>query len=254
MIEAIAEIFPGWFEFILASSVFFLAELLYVAVGFGAGLLCVGILALFMPVIQDVVVLLLLVNLPVEMAIVWSSRKVLRWQGLLLILGGIVVGILLGAWILTFGTPVILLGILGLFLVVSGSGFALLPRMKPRNIAGWWEPAIGVIAGILAGLFGTGGPPVIYFYQLKGTKKAIFRGNLMAIFLFMGLVRIPTYTLTGLITIPRLWAALALFPVVMFGALLGQKVHLKMEEITFRRVVGTALAVIGVILIFRLLS
>ena len=41
---------------------------------------------------------------------------------------------------------------------------------------------MGIVAGIFAGLFGTGGPPLIFYYQLKGTPKTLFRTILITLF------------------------------------------------------------------------
>jgi len=92
MWDPLVTIFPTWFDFGATCTVFMVAELIYVAFGFGAGLIAVGILALILPDIQDVVVLLLLVNIPVEIIVVWSSRALLRWKGLFFMLVCIGVG------------------------------------------------------------------------------------------------------------------------------------------------------------------
>ncbi len=107
----------------------------------------------------------------------------------------------------------------------------------PRWVAG----PIGLISGVLTGLFGTGGPPLILYYRLQGVDKAAFRGNLMAIFLLMTVVRVPSYAVFGLITAPRMWSALAVLPAVILGALIGNSIHLRIEEDTFRRLVSAAL-------------
>ncbi|MBN2381751.1 sulfite exporter TauE/SafE family protein [bacterium] len=252
MIDLLVIIFPDWSEFLLVNLVFCLSEIVYVAFGFGAGLLCIGLLALVVSNIQDVVVILLLVNLPVELVVVWRSKQNLRWQGLLRILVGLGLGIVLGTWLLSFGTPILLLGLLGIVLLVIGISFLVAPKLKPRSVSLWWEPIIGMLSGILAGMFSTGGPPLIYYYQSIGSKKSIFRGNLMAIFLVMSLIRVPLYSVVGLISLPRLSASFAIMPAVLLGAIIGNKIHLEIGEILFRRLVGIILAIIGLILLGRL--
>jgi uncharacterized membrane protein YfcA len=112
-------------------------------------------------------------------------------------------------------------------------------------------PLVGLASGVLAGLFGTGGPPVILYYQLRGVDKAVFRGSLMAVFLLMTVVRVPSYAALGLITEPRMWSALAVFPAVLVGAWIGNRVHLRLEENTFRRLVSAALVAIGALLLIQ---
>jgi uncharacterized membrane protein YfcA len=71
----------------------------------------------------------------------------------------------------------------------------------------------------------------------------------MAIFLLMTSVRVPSYAVFGLITAPRLWSALAVMPAVILGALVGNRIHLRIEEATFRRLVSAALLIIGLLLL-----
>jgi len=109
---------------------------------------------------------------------------------------------------------------------------------------------VGLASGLLTGLFGTGGPPLVLYYQLSGIDKAAFRGNLMAIFLFMTLVRVPSYAGLGLITTERLWSGLLVLPAVLVGAWIGHRLQLQIDERTFRRLVSIALVALGGVLLF----
>jgi uncharacterized membrane protein YfcA len=73
----------------------------------------------------------------------------------------------------------------------------------------------------------------------------------MAIFLLMTAVRVPSYAAFGLITAPRVWSSLAVLPAVLVGAFLGDRVHLRIAEASFRRLVSIALVIIGVVLLAR---
>ena len=100
-------------------------------------------------------------------------------------------------------------------------------------------------------MFGTGGPPLIVYYRFNGVSKAVFRGNLMAIFLLMTAVRVPSYAAFGLITWPRIWSSFAVLPAVLLGALIGNRIHLRIGEAAFRRLVAVALVAIGLVLLSR---
>jgi uncharacterized membrane protein YfcA len=247
-------VFSTPLEFAVVCLALAFAEAVYVLLGFGAGLIAVGSLALIIPELRDVVVMLLLVNLPAELFVVGSSWRRIEWRGVTLIFIGIVVGIPLGTWFLKAGEPDFLLVLLGLVLVVAGSAFLAAPRPGSRHVPRWLAPPTGLISGVLTGLFGTGGPPLIFFYQLRGVDKAAFRGNLMAIFLLMTLVRVPSYAAFGLITWPRLVSAVAVLPAVLFGAWIGNRIHLQLEEDSFRRLVSVALVAIGIVLLAQRLS
>jgi len=244
-------VFDSLPQFLIACLVLACAEAIYVLLGFGAGLIAVGTLALVMPEIRDVVVMLLLVNLPAELWVVWESRREIAWRQVLTLFVGIAVGIPAGAWALDAGDPSILLPVLGVFLVVVGSAFLAGRERRSRQLPAWTAPPVGLLSGILTGLFGTGGPPLIFYYQLSGVEKRVFRGNLMAIFMLMTLVRVPSYAAFDLITWPRIWSSVAVFPAVLLGAVIGYHVHLSLDENAFRRLVSIALVIIGVVLLLR---
>ena len=231
-IETIFDSIP---QFVLVCLILAVAEMVYVLLGFGAGLIAVGTMALLLPELKDAVVLLLLVNLPAELWVVRSSWRQISWRGVLVIFVGVALGVPLGTWWLRLGDASILLTLLGVFLVTVGSVFLFVRAPRGREMASWISAPVGVLSGVLTGLFGTGGPPLILYYQLSGADKAAFRGHLMAIFLLMTTVRVPSYAVFGLITAPRLWSALAVMPAVILGALIGISIHLRIEESTFRR-------------------
>ena len=244
-------IFSTLLEFLITCGILIVAQLVYVLFGFGSGLIAVGSLALLFPQIQDVVVLLLLVNLPAELLVVWKSRSEIRWRPIANLGVGIGLGIPAGAWILSAGDPRFVLTILGGFLVLVGLLFLRLPsggRLHPPN---WAAAPTGIVSGLLTGLFGTGGPPLIIWYHLSADNKAIFRTNLMTIFLLMTFVRVPTYAATGLITGPRLWSTLAVLPAVLLGAWAGNHLHIRISEPRFRLLVSILLVVLGSMLVIK---
>ena len=244
-------VFDSWPSFLLACAVLALAQVVYVLLGFGAGLVAVGLLAFVLPELEDAVVLLALVNLPSEIAVVVGARKQVRWKGLPLILLGVAVGIPLGTWVLREQPTAALLVALGAVLVVMGAVFLVVPPKRTFEAPGWAGVPVGLTSGLLTGLFGTGGPPLVLWFQLRGLSKAAFRSSLMTLFLIMTAVRLPSYLAAGLITVPRLFSALCVLPAVLLGAVLGHRIHLAVEELTFRRLVSAALVAIGLLLLLR---
>jgi uncharacterized membrane protein YfcA len=251
-------LFPTVFEttpqLLAAVAVLFVGQVVYVVFGFGSGLIAVGTLALLFTDIRDVVVLLMLVNLPAEVGVVVRSWREITWRRSGLFLVGIFVGIPVGTYVLQAGSPTILLTSLGSFLVVVGLVFLSLPEDARVNWPGWSAPPIGAVAGVLSGLFGTAGPPLIVYYHLSGMGRHAFRGNLMALFLAMTFVRVPSYVVSGLVTPARLWSGLMLLPVALGGAWVGNRIHLQLSEKVFRKLVSVLLAVIGLLLVVRQLA
>ena len=244
-------IFTTPWDFAITCAVLVIAQLVYVMFGFGSGLIAVGGLALVFPEIKDVVVVLLLVNLPAELWVCWQSRRDISWRPITILGAGIGLGIPLGAWILKQGDPRFILVILGWFLMAVGLVFLRLPSGGRHRPPAWLGPPTGLISGVLTGLFGTGGPPLIIWYHLAAGSKSAFRGNLMTIFLLMSVVRVPSYLIGGLITVPRLWSTLAVMPAVLFGAWLGHRLHIQLSEVVFRRMVAGLLFILGLVQVIR---
>jgi uncharacterized membrane protein YfcA len=242
-------IFSSPWQFLVVCLVLVAAEAIYVLLGFGAGLVAVGALALLLPDVRDVVVLLLLVNLPAELFVVITSWREIAWRGVAMLIVGVGVGIPVGAWILGWAEPRLLLVLLGGVLLAVGVVFLVSPVTGARRRPRWVAVPVGLLSGVLTGLFGTGGPPLVLYYQLAGADKAAFRGNLMAIFLLMTVIRVPSYATVGLITSPRLWSSLAVLPAVILGAWLGNRLHLRTSEAGFRRLVAGAMVALGVLLL-----
>ncbi len=242
-------VFASPWQLLAVAAVLLVAEAVYVMLGFGAGLVAVGALALLLPDVRDAVVVLLLVNLPAELLVVVTAWRQIAWRGVAAVMAGVAAGIPLGAWWLGLAEPRWLLALLGVVLLAVGVAFLAVPGDRRVGWPGWAAPPIGLASGLLTGLFGTGGPPLVLYYRLAGVPKATFRGNLMAIFLLMTLVRVPSYAAVGLITAERLWSGLAVLPAVLAGAWLGHRVQLGLAEDAFRRLVAVALLALGALLL-----
>jgi uncharacterized membrane protein YfcA len=244
-------VFTSWLQFSVTCVVILVAQIIYVVFGFGSGLIAVGTLALVFPEIRDVVVLLLLVVLPAEVGVMLGSWHRIRWREAGGLLCGVVPGVLLGARVLKTGSPTLVLTVLGAFLVLVSAVFLVLRDGARVRWPRWIIPPTGLVSGVLTGLFGTGGPPLIVYYHLAGLDKSGFRGNLMAVFVAMTLLRVVSYTAQGMITLPRLWSGLALLPISLLGVWIGQRIHVEVPERLFRRMVSGLLGAIGLLLLLR---
>lgn len=243
--------FSSYPELLLTGLVVLIAQVIYVLFGFGLGLIGVGLLAMFINPITNVVVLLLFIALPAEIYVICKSWKNISWRGVFLIICGVAVGTVVGTMVLKYGDPHIILTILGLFLILSGIIFLLMDSDIVVHLPSWCTPLIGILSGLLSGMFSTGGPPLIFYYQLSGMKKHIFRGQLMTLFFLMALVRFTTYSFSGLITTTRFISAIYIFPAILLGIWLGNSIHIQISEKGFRKMVSIALVIIGIILLTK---
>ncbi|OGP50325.1 MAG: hypothetical protein A2Y79_01120 [Deltaproteobacteria bacterium RBG_13_43_22] len=249
-----ATFFTSYWQWLLSCLIILMAQTIYVLFGFGLGLIAVGLMALFIDPVTNIIVLILFIALPAEIYVVYKSWRSISWKGIFILAGGVAVGTILGTLILKYGNPEIILTLLAFFLIFSGIIFLIAQSEMVIQWPSWCSPFIGILAGLLAGMFGTGGPPLIFYYQLSGLKKEAFRGHLMTLFLLMALVRYPSYALSGLITGPRIISAIYVFPVVILGIWLGNRIHIQISEMAFRKMINIGLIVIGMILIIKRLG
>lgn len=249
------------------------AQLIYATVGFGAGMFSVALLALLLPDLQAAVAMLLALTFVTEVWVLvhaWRDAKLWLLAGLL---PTAALGMWLGTQLLVTGNVTDLKRGLGLFVICAGVWFLWEERRRcaPRRLdpagsksesadtgdgatpamrraATWAALPIGLASGVLAGLFGTGGPPVIVYLRAHRLNKAAFRATILWFFMLMSLFRGTAYLRAGVLTWTEIKAALWLLPASLVGTMLGMIVHHRLSERHFATAVSVLLVVLGGIL------
>ncbi len=245
-------IFPTVSALLLTAAVMLLAQGVYSLYGFGSGLIAVSLGALFLPDLTTLVPLLLLVNLPTEAWVSWRDRRAISFRQAGWLLGGMLVGLPVGTWLLSAaGDQPWAITALGVVVVLFSAWLlwdATRAVIPSRQLPGPLGGVAGLAAGAIGAMFGTGGPPVILWFQLQGLDKASFRATLLGLFLVMSIGRVPSYALAGLLTTEVMISALVILPAGLLGLWLGQRLHLSIPERRFRQGVAVVLGVLGVML------
>jgi len=73
----------------------------------------------------------------------------------------------------------------------------------------------------------------------------------MTIFFLIAIVKCPSYAFTGLITETRFISAIYIFPAILLGIWIGNRIHVEISEERFRKMISLALMAIGVILLLK---
>lgn len=258
-------IMPDLFEnlplFAACALIMAVAQLIYATVGFGAGMFAVALLALLLSDLTGVVVVLLILTLVTE---VWVLARTWR-QARIRLLGWLVPGMIVGLWL---GTKILVttdVSLLKQFLgvVVAGAGLYFILEYRARHgdpqpirnelfrakLRPWVSLPVGLLSGLLGGLFGTGGPPVIIFLRVSRLDKGTFRSTILAYFLLMSLLRAGTYAGADLLTVDRAVAAACLLPGSVAGIILGMIIHNRISERQFSQAVSVLLVLLGVLLV-----
>lgn len=114
-------------------------------------------------------------------------------------------------------------------------------------------PAIFILllGGVVHGLFGSGGPMVVYFASREIRDKGTFRATLSALWLLLNAVLVGNYFSLGLLGRQTLEVTLTLFPALLLALVVGERLHRRLDERHFRPLVYGLLLFAGLALAGR---
>ncbi|SDB13667.1 hypothetical protein SAMN02910298_00714 [Pseudobutyrivibrio sp. YE44] len=107
---------------------------------------------------------------------------------------------------------------------------------------------IGVLSGLLCGLFGIGALLAAYVGRVTTTTDE-FKANISAVFIVENTVRVVTYFLLGVFTLNTLKQTAILIPFMLIGLFIGMKSSKILDERIVKKIVIVLLAVSGMVLI-----
>lgn len=239
------------------AAVVFLAFGIEAALGFGCNVLAVTMAVHLLPL--DVLLpVLVALNLVVSSWIALRHRDgidhALLFRRILpLMLLGMPFGMLLfnvasGPW---------LKGGFGVFVTLLAAVELWRSLRQPAAPAPLSTPASVVAlagAGLMHGLYASGGPLAVYYASRSIGDKRRFRSTLSLLWLLLNLVLYAGYLWRGAVTLTTLrLAAPQLLPLVA-GIFAGERLHTHIDERTFRRLVFALLLAGGVVLVVSVLG
>ncbi len=240
-------------DFAPFAAVLFLAFLVESAVGFGSALVAVSLgaqfigLAQLFPVFQPLSLVLSLILVVRDRAHV-KARFLVR-EILPPILPGVIVGMALfrlgpaDALLLGVGVAIALLAAFELRRTLRGA--------DPTPLAPWLARTVLVGAGVIHGLFGTSGPPVVWVVSRALPDKASFRATLALLWLLLSVVLVAGYVADGSLGAASLTKSAALGVPLVLGYVVGNALHHRIPQRAFRLGVCVLLVVAGVVLVVR---
>jgi uncharacterized membrane protein YfcA len=219
------------------------------AIGFGATVITVSLGAQLVPL--DVLLPAWVpLNLAMSTFLVLRNRQHIAWRFLLvdivpIVAAGTAVGILL------FHLPnkTLFAAILGAFV----AALALLQLLRPatRPLARAWQYVFLAIGGVAHGLFGSGGPMIVYVARRRLPDAAAFRATLCLLWFVLNIALVVNYSALGLFTETTGTYSLVIAALLVPGVFLGNKLHYALSPTTFERCVWIGLFVAGLALAVR---
>ena len=220
--------------------------------GFG-GAVGMPLLALVIP-IKVLVPVWTLLGVTSSIAIVGHDRKHVSGRDFVAFIPWCVIGIAIGLYFFTLLDSHALARGLGALILVYAA-YVLWSTFRPARLRAGSRglgPLAGALSGIVGTLFGTMGTVFFAMYlDVRALPKEAFRATMSAMLLTLSLLRGVGYYATGEFTRDALILFAAILPVMFVGIYAGDRIHVRLSDLTFRRLVGATLVLCGVPLLLR---
>lgn len=193
----------------------------------------------------------LLVGYPSNLFMTWKERKGISFKICAPLILFVIIGIIPGVLILMKGDTGIIKTLFGFVVVLFGIEMLLRERQKVKKRSS--KPlliGIGIISGMLCGLFGVGAFLVAYINRTTDNMTA-FRSNICFVFLVENSFRIILYSIIGLINGSVLKQAVLLLPFMVIGLTIGIVLSGKVSETLVKKAVVILLILTGISLIIN---
>lgn len=191
----------------------------------------------------------LLLGYPTNLIIAWKERRALNLRLCLPLCALVLLGCIPGAFLLKnadTGMIKTLFGFTIVFIALESLWRDLRPKKSRQS--GALLAVIGLLSGILCGLYGVGALLGAYLSRVTEDSRS-FKANLCVVFAAENTFRIALYLFWGILTPAIAMRALALSLVMLTGLFLGMRCSKVISEKLAKRIVILALLLSGVALI-----
>ena len=193
----------------------------------------------------------LLVGYPTNVILTWKNRKKLNARVWLPLAALVLAGSVPGALLLKHVDARAIKVVFGAVIVLLGAEMLLRERQKGKlRSSKLLLVLIGVLAGVLCGLFGVGALLAAYVSRVTEDGGS-FKANISAVFIVDNTFRIVLYSVLGLLTFDTLKTALLLLPFALAGLFLGMKCSSRMNESLVKKITSILLVLSGISLILK---
>lgn len=220
--------------------------------GFGA--IGMPLLALIIP-IKVLVPVWTLLGTASSIAILGRDRPHVAVREFVVFIPWCVFGIAMGLYFFKVLDARILARGLGAVVLIYG-GYSLSSTVRAatswRPSRRMMTPIAGTLSGIIGTVFGTMASVFFAMYlDIRGVSKQAFRATMSAMLLTLSVIRGIGYFAVGEFTQEVLLVFSAAFPLMLIGIYLGDRIHVRVNELAFRRLVGVMFVLCGVLLMLK---
>jgi uncharacterized membrane protein YfcA len=216
--------------------------------GFGSALIAVPLLTLKFDFIVVVPVIAVL-DYCASVGQGISDRKYISVSDLWPLFPFTFTGVCLGVYLLSRLETRVMALCLAAF-IICFAVYSLFPVQEQRG-GRWLAVPAGFMGGVVGAVFGTGGPFYVMYFRLRGLDKTRFRATISVSFVVDGSLRIVGFILTQVLSLSMGILILCSVPLVWFGMFAGGRVHLRISQQGFARIVSLILLGSGMALLWK---
>ena len=181
--------------------------------------------------------------------IVSVSYKDINWKEVKKILFFMVIGTALGMKIFTLLPLDFLLKIYAIFIILMAlKGIFIKGEVKTPE---WVLVGVILLAGVIHGMFVSGGPLIMIYVAKKLKSKSSFRATLAIVWIVLNTYLAFSHYNQGIFTSENLKLLYLSIPPFALGMIVGNILHHKMSQATFLKLSYILLSISGVALIAK---
>ncbi|MGD8401714.1 MAG: sulfite exporter TauE/SafE family protein [Bacillota bacterium] len=221
------------------------------AVSFGYAMFLMALLPYLMPV-KTAVVLSAISSFFISGTVCWRFRKRIDFRAILIPLLTALAFIPPGVYLLSVANDRIFRKILGIIIATLSILFMSAARRKIRIQPTLINKLIcGAASGILAGMFGVGGPPLVFYLLAAIEDNIAYKASLEVAFVTLGVGMVFSHGLLGNFA-PHLAVYIGLSGLATIGGtLLGLKLFQRLDRERLQRFVYFMMLILGALLILK---
>lgn len=239
-------------ELVLFLVIVFLGAFLQSVIGFGGNFFSVGILALWLPA-RDVIVILAAVFALNNLMMVWLNRSRIQLNTIRPVIFLVLAGGTAGSVILPQLQPTVIYITLGITII----GLNLLQFRRDSSTGDTLHPAAntGLLlgGGIIQGAIGTGGPLIVTVLAQQIRSPRAFRGTANVLFFLLNAGRSALYIQQDLMSPSMEIPMLAGMGSLVIATLVGHRISLRIPETVLRKSIAGFLIIIGIAMVGKTL-
>lgn len=221
--------------------------------GFGAGLVAMPLLALVIPIHAAVPVMGLLVFVLFIFLAIRDRRDVI-WREVRLLVVPTVAGVVGGLLLFRTLDNQLLLKCIGA-ITIAYAVYALAIHyvgLPPVKCSERWAAPFGFAGSFIDTMLGSGGGTMVVIYMhLRGVGKIAFRATVAVVWFVEIVARIVGYGMSGYYTGEVLILVLLLLPMMGLGTWCGERIHRRISQETFSKILALLLIGAGGTLLAR---